>query len=167
MDEVCSNVNAPEECATSVTSARAALTRVYESGSVVERTKLLRIEREVAKLTHARGQHRDAIETLSTSVVNEARLVVETTTSKAAVGVCRQLNTRSLLLLVQWLQMDHKNLSTLASQVKVVAGDDEVDVTTVARNLKLLLEMERSGALARKRLGPYDSSDSDEGMFMR
>ena len=116
---------------------------------------------------HARGQHRDAIETLSTSVVNEARLVVETSTSNAAAGVCRQLNTRSLLLLVQWLQLDHKNIATLASQVKVVAGDDEVGVTEVARNLKVLLEMERSGALVCKGLGLCDSSDSDEGTFMR
>ena len=111
---------------------------------------------------HARGQHRDAIETLSTSVVNEARLVVESETSKAAAGVCRQLNTRSLLLLVQWLQLDHKNLSTLASQVKVVAGD--VEVAEVARNLKLLLEMERSGALVCKGPVPCDSA---EGTFMR
>ena len=167
IDEVCSNVNAPEDGATSVTSARAALTRVYATNSVVERTKLLRIEREVSKLMHARGQHRDAIETLSTSVVNEARLVVESQTSKVAAGVCRQLNTRSLLLLVQWLQLDHKNLATLASQVKVVAGDYAVEVTEVARNLKLLLDMERSGALASKGLVPCDSSDSDEGTFLK
>lgn len=149
-----------DEGSTSITSVCAALSRVYTSNSAIERMKLLRIEREVAKLLHARGQHRDAIETLSTSIVNEANGV--TGTSKETVALCQELNTRSLLSLIQWLQVDHKNLSVLASQLKVIGQGDEVGVTAVARNLKLLLEMEESGAQAQKGLVLQDA-DSEHG----
>ena len=163
IEEVCSTVSAQseDEGATGITSARSALSRIYTSNSAIERVKLLRIEREVAKLLHARGQHRDAIETLSTSIVNEATGL--SAGAKDTVAVCQQLNTRSLLSLVQWLQLDHKNLSALASQLKVIGQGDEVGVTAVARNVKLLLELEEAGARSQK--GLVLQEQTEHGMF--
>ena len=162
VEEVCSTVSAQseDEGATCITSARSALSRIYTSNSAIERVKLLRIEREVAKLLHARGQHRDAIETLSTSIVNEATGL--SAGVKDTVAVCQQLNTRSLLSLVQWLQLDHKNLSALASQLKVIGQGDEVGVTAVARNVKLLLELEETGARSQK--GLVLQEQTEQGM---
>lgn len=62
---------------------------------------------------------------------------------RAQQGQCRELCARSLLTLVKWLQLDHKTLASISSQLKSPPAIGETTTLgTCVRNIRLLLEME-------------------------
>ena len=92
-------------------SVEAALTALRTHGSAhVAAFKRIKIERECAKLLHNRNLPRDAIENLMTSCVQFADVSMSN-------GCVSDLNARSIVSLVTWLQPDSKLLASLASQV--------------------------------------------------
>ena len=68
--------------------------------------------------------------------------------SQASHQEARELVSRSVVGLVQWLQLDHKNLSSLTSQLRLVGQGDESGTTRTARSLKTLLDVERAAKAA-------------------
>lgn len=132
----------------------AALAKVYTCNGTMDQVKLINIEREGAKLIHSKGQCREAIETLAVSIVGHAQNNAATTPisvqSKDIVQKTSELNARSLLSLVQWLQQDYKHLAMLASQVQLGGQGDEGSVAAGVRNVKILMELEQSGIQQRK-----------------
>lgn len=95
---------------------------------------LLKIERNGAKLLKSMGQSADAIEVLAGST---CRFLDQDATGsfsmpKALRSVCCDLNARSLVSLVQWLQVDYKNLGRVVGQMKT---DEENGLATTVRKL--------------------------------
>ncbi len=128
-------------------SLMVALAGVRISNGTVDQLKLLKMERETAKLLQCKGQNREAIETMSTSIVAHAKLNAQTISAiqnRELHATCTELNSRSLVTLVQWLQADYKNLGVLTSQLKVIGQGDDTNATYLVRNLKLLVDLEQT-----------------------
>ena len=122
---------------------------------------IMHVEREGAKLLHVTGQHREAIETLSRSIVGNLTIASSQVHPKEHVSVCSELNARSLLALVKWLQADHKSLAALMSQLKLNGQGDESATTHVAQNLKQLLEQERDSVQQKKGISLDDGEEGE------
>ena len=68
----------------------------------------------------------------------------------------RELVCRSLVCMVQWLQLDHKNLTSLSTQLRMAGQGEEPGRT--ARTLQLLIAMERD---ARAKLDNENQGQHD------
>lgn len=55
-----------------------------------------------------------------------------------------ELVSRSVVGLVQWLQMDYKNLGALASQLKMMEHGDDSNASRAARNVQALIDIEKT-----------------------
>ena len=139
------NVQSENEHQDQLESISDALTKLYTCNGTMDQIKLIRIEREGAKLLHSKGQPRDAIDTLVHSIYGHAEINAManpiSAQSKDVLARTSDYNARSLLTAVQWLQQDHKHLSVLASQMQGGQGD-EGNTAAVTHNLKMLLELE-------------------------
>lgn len=103
------------------------------------------IEREGAKLLYSKNLAHDAIETLCTSIVSAfdaMKAPASSSLSKSALATAAELNARSLVTLVKWLQTDTKYAAQVASQLRQIRQDEEVDVLMIARKLKILTDLE-------------------------
>lgn len=125
---------------------------------------LLQVEREYAKLLHSIGQHKEGLDVVSSSIAHFHEWGGDSSNSntngigggatlsalqkikdKAQQGQCNELCARSLLTLVKWLQLDHKTLSNISSQLKNYIPSNECTTNgTSVRNIRLLLEMEEN-----------------------
>jgi hypothetical protein len=136
-----------------------ALNNLQDNQSAIGQVELLKIEREASKLLLAVSQPGDAQEMISKSAVHFA--TVEPKQYEAY--FMYDLNSRSVLTLVKWLQADHKVLSSSVSQIKMIGKADESSVGQFARNLKALMDLEGVGA--ERRLGIVLDDDDVEGTF--
>ncbi|XP_064619648.1 serine/threonine-protein kinase SMG1-like isoform X2 [Lineus longissimus] len=123
-----------------------ALNNLQDSQSSLGHLELLKIEREASKLLLAVSQPGDAQEMMSKSAVHFA----STEPKPYEAYLVGDLNARSLLTLVKWLQADHKALSMYVSQYKMIGRGDESSVGQMARNLKALMDLEAAGAERRQ-----------------
>ncbi|CAC5378702.1 unnamed protein product [Mytilus coruscus] len=124
-----------------------ALTRLRGSNSSINQLDVLRVERTAAKLLQATGQLKDGIDIISNSIVGHVCSDLQKDVKdKSLLLQCNELSARSLLTIVKWLQIDHKNLSSLTSQLRI-----EGDSSVLSHNIQLLLEVETRGS--RKKLG--------------
>lgn len=124
-----------------------ALTRLRGNQSAVCQLDVLQVERATAKLLQATGQLKDGIDVISNSIVGHVCSDLQKDVKdKSMLLSCNDLSSRSLLTLVKWLQIDHKNLSMLTSQLR-----NEGDISVLTHNVQLLLEVEVRGS--RKKLG--------------
>ena len=92
-----------------VESAMAVLSDVQCTSGVKNSAHIIKLEREGAKLTHSKGQHRDGIEAMVLSILRHANVVsLKPSQHRELIKVGGELNARSLVTLVQWMQSDHK-----------------------------------------------------------
>lgn len=135
-----------------------ALTRLRGNQSATCQLDVLQVERATAKLLQAVGQLKDGIDVISNSIVGHVCTDLrKDIKDKNLLQHCNELSSRSLLTLVKWLQIDYKNLSSLTSQLR-----NEGDISVLAHNVQLLLEVEVSGS--RKKLGIV-IEDSETGLI--
>lgn len=133
------------------------LTRLRGSNSSINQLDVLRVERTAAKLLQATGQLKDGIDIISNSIVGHVCSDLHKDfKDKSLLLQCNELSARSLLTIVKWLQIDHKNLSSLTSQLRIEGGDSSV----LSHNIQLLLEVETRGS--RQKLGIV-LEDADHG----
>ncbi|XP_052059400.1 serine/threonine-protein kinase SMG1-like isoform X1 [Mytilus californianus] len=124
-----------------------ALTRLRGSNSSINQIDVLRVERTAAKLLQSTGQLKDGIDIISNSIVGHVCSDLQKDVKdKSLLLQCNELSARSLLTIVKWLQIDHKNLSSLTSQLRI-----EGDSSVLSHNIQMLLEVETRGS--RKKLG--------------
>lgn len=119
-----------------------ALSILQSNSKAVSQLEVLRVEREGAKLLHSMSQHKESIDILSSSIVGYicADLKQEKK-DKELLESCSQLCGKSLLMLVKWLQLDYKNLSSVVSLMNQ-PGEDSL----LPGNLQLLMETEARAA---------------------
>ncbi|KAJ8319497.1 hypothetical protein KUTeg_004588 [Tegillarca granosa] len=124
-----------------------ALTSLRSVNGAISQLDILKVEREGSKLLHSIGKNKDSIDVLSSSIVGYVCSDVQAEIKdKKLRANCSQLCSRSLLTLVNWLQLDHKCLSNLSAQLKVSGQGDNSANSVVVNNIQLLLEMEEKGA---------------------
>eukprot|EP00106_Octopus_bimaculoides_P021655 XP_014789097.1 PREDICTED: serine/threonine-protein kinase SMG1-like isoform X1 [Octopus bimaculoides] len=140
-----------------------ALVNLHANSSGLSILDILKVEREYAKLLHSTGQNKEALDVVSSSIAHfhewgsdncnntasgltgESMVVsaLQKIKDRAQQGQCRELCARSLLTLVKWLQLDHKTLASISSQLKSPPAVGETTALgTCVRNIRLLLEME-------------------------
>ena len=96
----------------------------------------------------------DAIETLCASVIRSASAAGADGLAPAQLKVmretCGELNARSLVSLVKWLQSDSKYTAQLMAQIQQLVQDDDTNVLMVAKSLKVLSDLEDAEVLQGK-----------------
>jgi hypothetical protein len=80
------------------------------------------------------------------------------------VNTCSDLNARSLISLVQWLQIDPKYLGQLTARLKLIGQEEEGNVGHVVKDIGALLEMEKNCELWRKSSDPEE--DEEESLYL-
>jgi len=117
---------------------------VFADNDDAGRFRRLRVEREAAKLLFGRGQSRDAVETIVSSISRAVRLKPVNTDSKtkSLSPNMTELTSRSLLTLVKWLQADSKHSNQLAGQLQLKDFREEDSVPPVVGGLRLLTTLE-------------------------
>lgn len=147
---------------------------------------ILKVEREYAKLLHSIGQHKEGLDVVSSSIAHFHEWGGDSSNSntngigggatlsalqkikdKAQQGQCNELCARSLLTLVKWLQLDHKTLSNISSQLKNYIPSNECTTNgTSVRNIRLLLEMEENATPNGFELSLLSESQDKKGLLL-
>ena len=124
----------------------------------------LRLEREGAKLLRLRNPAHIAVETLCTTTLCHARTIATLSPIrfKNLVNTCSDLNARSLITLVQWLQTDPKYLGQLTTKLKLIGQEETGSVGHVVNDVMELLEMEKSREMWRKSSDPDDDEEESK-----
>ena len=124
----------------------------------------LKLERESAKLLRLKNTTHTATEVLCTSIVHHAKTIsgLSPTRHRETLIACNDLNARSMLTLVQWLQSDQKYLSQLTSKLKLIGQEDTGSIEHVVRDVAELLSMEKNYEMWRRNADIED--DEDESM---
>lgn len=143
-----------------------ALTSLRSVNGAISQLDILKVEREGSKLLHSIGKNKDGIDILSSSIVGYVCSDVQAEIKdKKLRANCSQLCSRSLLTLVNWLQLDHKCLSNLTAQLKVSGQGDNSVNSVVVNNIQLLLEMEEKGTKNKLGLQLEDEDHGNSSIF--
>uniref|UniRef100_A0A2C9LZC5 non-specific serine/threonine protein kinase n=1 Tax=Biomphalaria glabrata TaxID=6526 RepID=A0A2C9LZC5_BIOGL len=126
----------PESLMTAMTSIRS----MTIAGCSMQK-EMLMLQREGAKLLRTMGKQRSSLDVLAGSVI--ASSWPSSGTSNWTLDLdCTQLNAKSLLTLVKWLQADPKLLSLLTSHIEG-NGDASSTISSLASHLSSLLDLEK------------------------
>ncbi|CAH1794898.1 unnamed protein product [Owenia fusiformis] len=141
-----------------------ALSTINTSTVITEQRNMLKIERESAKLLHATSNQKEAVETISKSILTHLTIKPDelSMSEKNDESICSEMNARSILTLVKWLQGDNKYLTSLASQMKQNGQGEEAGMSVTARNLLMLLETEK-GSTGNRLIFEHQGLNLGEG----
>ncbi|KAH9498432.1 Serine/threonine-protein kinase smg1 [Bulinus truncatus] len=103
--------------------------------------EMLMMQREGAKLLRTMGKQRSSLDVLAGSVIASSWPTSGTSNWTLDID-CAQLNAKSLLTLVKWLQADPKLLSLLTSQIDT-SSDSNSTLSSLASHISSLLELEK------------------------
>ncbi|XP_033630103.1 serine/threonine-protein kinase SMG1-like [Asterias rubens] len=118
-------------------------------------SEMQKVIRESAKLLHAMGCHLEAWDVLSTSSVKYATLINTNLVLEGDVEI-RDTSARSLLSFVKWFTADHRNA---LPHLKMALRVDSGEVSKLAKNVSILLDIEHVGAGEGLGLGLGESVD--------
>ncbi|CAL1541344.1 unnamed protein product [Lymnaea stagnalis] len=128
----------PESLLTAMTSIRS---RAIAGCSMQK--EMLKMQREGAKLLRTIGKQRSSLDVLAGSVIASS-WPTDGTSSWTLETDCAQLNAKSLLTLVKWLQADPKLLSSLTTQIAQFGqNNDSVPPSSLVSHLSSLLDLEK------------------------
>ncbi|XP_038064648.1 serine/threonine-protein kinase SMG1-like [Patiria miniata] len=148
--------NSSKKSAQPLLTALAALNSGGDTGS--SSLEMLRVVRESSKLLQAMGYHLEAWECLSRSSVQHSTGMVSAVSVQDPAA--QALNARSLLSLVKWFTADYRNAVPHLKMAVGSGGMTAETLSTLAKNVSVLLETEHAGAGEGLGLGAGDNTDT-------